>query len=208
MTEQKCGGCVLIQELAALLQKYTEGEAEPEQPPLEGMQAVYQKLYDQTDYGKADANACPGVRFLPMYRHYIEAPVIDLGCGTGDTVFALREAGIYAEGIDWIDAAPEMGIADITKPQNLSAFKTALCLDVLEHIPEDKLQAVFDNLAQCEKQVVSTHSGPSNWQGGPELHITQYPPGKWRKLLEARFEIVKAMSVGNAQRWLFLMRRK
>ena len=57
---------------------------------------LYQHLYDDPllRYGDATFNRCPGVRFLPLYKHWLESYVFDFGCGRGHTVIAMKRLGL------------------------------------------------------------------------------------------------------------------
>lgn len=171
---------------------------------MPNMRNEYQRLYRDTEYGKAKHDMCPGFRWFDLYWNWLRSPVIDVGCGTGETVEKMREHGFNAHGIDWIRHNPKMLVGNITKPQDFSRYKTATCIDVLEHIAEgEQLDQLLANLAQTERQVVSIHTGPSHYDGSPELHITQRSVEWWVKKLRELFEINKTITLQPGQRWMF-----
>ena len=113
----------------------------------------YQKVYDQNPrYGCAATGSCPAVRLLPLYLEWLLSPVLDLGCGNGDTVDALECQGFGAVGIDFIRSAKTDGTrirtGDITKPiDNIREFRSGLCIDVLEHVDPANEDGLLRNLA-------------------------------------------------------------
>lgn len=169
---------------------------------------LYQKLYTEKGlhYGSAARDRCPGVRYLPTYEKWIESPIIDLGCGTGDTVKALRDKGFECDGVDQVRLDNDMIVSDITIPMNLSMYNTALCIDVLEHLDERGIDQVLDNMTQTQRSVISIHTGSSTVHGH-ELHETQRPIAWWRLRVCVRFDI-DTMIVVNRERFVFLLRSR
>lgn len=176
--------------------------------PLEG-QALYQNLYDNPNlhYGQAAYDKCPGVYFIPHYLEYLKSPIIDIGCGTGDTVRAMQKAGFVAQGMDWIDRGLNHIVCDITEPQDLSIYETTICIDVFEHITDDKLIGLVHNMQQAPRQVVTVHCGPSSkWGYNVQLHLNIKTPEQWVTYLSQYFDIVKTIHMGGV-RYLYLMER-
>lgn len=141
----------------------------------------YQDLYDKSNYGKSSVDMCPGVRYLPHYIGRLQPTVVDLGCGTGDTVDAIKKTlHMDAVGIDWIDNGKQNIVADITEPliSTLVKYQSLICMDVLEHIPTEKLEAVFRNISVVPNIVLTIHTGSSVFCD-EELHLTQKPIEWW-----------------------------
>lgn len=149
----------------------------------------YTRLYRRTNYGHAKYNMCPGVRYFPLYKKHLIAPIVDLGAGSGDTVKTMRGAGLYAVGLDWIDYE-DIHKVDITEPLDLRNYRTATCIDVLEHIPLSKIDTLLSNIGQCENIVVSVHTGSHRYQG-VELHITRLRFTEWEEMFNEHFSIVE-----------------
>jgi SAM-dependent methyltransferase len=162
--------------------------------------ALYQRIYDDNPwYGDAEEGRCPGVRLLPLYRDWLIGPVIDLGCGRGQTVEHLRQEGFEAEGIDQIEKNPEMMVGDITKPiEGLSRFNSAVCVDCIEHLYDNQVQGLFANMKQVRRQAFSIHNGESTGTG-QELHVNRRPFHEWRILIEANFEIADEIELHENQ---------
>ena len=81
--------------------------------------------------------------------------VLDVGCGTGDLVAALREEGFEAEGIEPSDEAAALGrerglcihTADVARfARSATPFDAVVMLNVLEHVPDPA--AVLEKLGQ------------------------------------------------------------
>jgi len=155
------------------------------------MKELYQMLYEDParNYGVAAKNRCPGVRSFPLYSNYLESPVIDLGCGSGDTVARIREAGYDADGIDQIELNNGMKSGDATK-FDCSGYGTALCIDVFEHLEPEELTSLLENMAKANRQIIQIHCGPSTEKGySQELHINIKTPEEWDELLSKYFNI-------------------
>jgi len=169
---------------------------------------LYQKIYDDNPwYGDASEGRCPGVRLLPQYQDWLVGPVIDLGCGRGHAVERLRELGFEASGIDQIKMNPDMMVGDITKPiENLGRFKTAVCVDCIEHLYDDQVQGLFSNMKQVQRQAFSIHNGESTGTG-QELHVNRRPFEQWRTIIEEHFVIEQAIALHGKQ-MLYLTKRK
>jgi len=162
--------------------------------------ALYQKIYDDNPwYGDADEGRCPGVRLLPHYQDWLIGPVIDLGCGRGHTVETLRKSGIEAQGIDQISKHPDMMVGDITKPiENMNQFKSAVCIDCIEHLYDEQVQGLFANMKQVQRQAFSIHNGESTGTG-QELHVNRRPFHQWRTIIEKHFVIEKEIALHDMQ---------
>ncbi len=113
---------------------------------------AYQGLEDRFR-GTREEIAQRAVTYLP----YLEkrGPVLDLGCGRGETLAVLKEQGVSARGVDtnaeMIRACREQGL-EVEEQDLLAALEAApegglggvLCLHVVEHLPP----AAVDRLAR------------------------------------------------------------
>jgi len=161
---------------------------------------VYQQIYDQDrSYGRG--LRCPGVREIPLYKHWLNGFVVDYGCGSGETVRAIRSLGFMAIGCDWValDEQPAGTIVtDITREIMIQGVGTAICIDVLEHIPLDAVPGLLANLSRAQRQVISIHNGESlsrSLDGLRDLHVTKLPWPEWEEMLVAcQMKIVDTFS--------------
>jgi len=166
---------------------------------------LYQRLYEDPNinYGRAADDRCPGTRYFPKYRYWLHGRVIDLGCGTGDTVSLLRQNGYEADGIDQVSLDNGMKVGDITQPLDLADYGTAVCIDVLEHIPDKQLAGLWANLVSVFHQVLTTYSGPSHEIGYPQnLHPNIKTPSEWMEVIAARLTIRGRLEL-RRKRWLW-----
>ena len=161
---------------------------------------LYQSIYDQNPwYGNAAEDRCSGTRLLPDYQDWLAGPVLDLGCGRGHVVEALREAGFEAEGIDQIVVHPEMRVGDITKPiADIQKFKSDVCIDCIEHLDDDQVIGLFQNMKQTQRQAFSIHNGESN-DTGQELHVNRKDFIEWTKIIREYFDIASAIQIHENQ---------
>ncbi len=162
--------------------------------------ALYQSIYDQHDwYGSAEQDRCPGIRLLPDYQDWLAGPVLDLGCGRGHVVEALIEAGFQAEGIDQIVVNPKMRVGDITQPiADIKNFKSVVCIDCIEHLYEEQVTGLFENMQQTERQAFSIHNGESTGTG-QELHVNRKDFIDWTKIIREYFDIASAIQIHENQ---------
>ena len=170
------------------------------QLPSPSSATLYQKIYDENPwYGDADQGRCPGVRLLPQYQDWLLEPVMDLGCGRGQTVTALRQLGLQASGVDQIESNPEMQVGDITQPiENLEMFSSVVCVDCIEHLYDDQVAGLFENFKKVKRQAFSIHNGESTGTG-QELHVNRKNFEDWHVLISKHFEIVKTISITGEQ---------
>ena len=161
---------------------------------------LYQSIYDENSwYGNASEDRCLGVRLLPDYQDWLIGPVLDLGCGRGQVVEALREAGFEAEGIDQIVVNPEMRVGDITQPiDDIQNFKSAVCIDCIQHLYEDQVIGLFQNMKQTQRQAFSIHNGEST-DTDQELHVNRKDFIEWTKIIREYFEIALAIQIHENQ---------
>ncbi|MBT6433564.1 MAG: methyltransferase domain-containing protein [Deltaproteobacteria bacterium] len=93
------------------------------------------------------------VEFIPMGQS-----VIDLGCGTGNYVRRLQEAGFDCDGVDGNPNTPELsgglcGQADLARPLELSrVYDWSLSLEVAEHIPAKYERIYLENLHSMNRE--------------------------------------------------------
>jgi SAM-dependent methyltransferase len=196
----------------AVVQSQTAA-ATSEQPPIDvadphNSTQLYQEIYEQNEwYGNAHEGRCPGVRLIPEYEEWIQSPVLDLGCGRGHTVEKLRELGFEADGIDQIRIHPDMQVGDISKPLNdMERYQSVTCIDCIEHLYEEQVIGLFDNMKRVERHAFSIHNGPSN-DTGQELHVNRMDFTDWHRLISQHFDIAAAIKIHDEQ-MLYLTKRK
>ena len=104
--------------------------------------------------------------------------VLDLGCGKGDYVRTLRNAGVVAEGVDGNPETPVLSqglcnVADLTDVLDLGKHDVVLCLEVAEHVPPKYEPAVLENIVwHCRETVVLSWAHPGQVGAG---HVNTRP---------------------------------
>jgi len=104
--------------------------------------------------------------------------ILDVGCGPGIYVKALKEAGIEAEGVDLDPLCPYV-VMDVFSPEFKATFKgydLALSLEVAEHLPEERAEDFVDVLTSVAPAVLFSAAIPG--QGG-HGHINCQPKQYW-----------------------------
>ncbi|MFA9289044.1 MAG: UMP kinase [Weeksellaceae bacterium] len=90
--------------------------------------------------------------------------VLDVGCGTGHLVRALRKFGIEAHGVEISehalemadpDVAPYLKLGDITKlPYKIDQFDLVVTFDVLEHVDRAKIKKAINETIRVSRKYV------------------------------------------------------
>lgn len=143
-----------------------------------------QKLHKNPDYGVAS------IRFAPLVSGLLKAGRCESLSDYGAGKCKLREAlGPAAEGIDYRPYDPAFPDYGPARPADL-----VTCIDVLEHIEPDHLDAVLDELQSITVRLgmFTVHTGPAKkvLSDGRNAHLTQKPPSWWRERLDSRFDIL------------------
>lgn len=125
--------------------------------------------------------------------------MLDLGCGRGHTVEALRELGLVAEGIDQVAVDPAMRVGDICLPiADIRSFRSVVCIDCIEHLTDGQVEGLVANMLEVERQAFSIHNGSST-DTGAELHVNRKPFDEWERILSASFRIEKKIMIHREQ---------
>jgi len=114
--------------------------------------------------------------------------VLDIGCGFGYLVGALRERGIDAQGFDISAYAiehltpPAVGHcwqADLLTPP-LQRYDLAVCIEVFEHLSAEKLPIALENLCNSADRLLFS-SSPNDYS--EVSHLSVQPPEFWVRML-------------------------
>lgn len=151
------------------------------QPPIDGGEATlteierrkYSKVWDHPEYRKSNPSLDELPRALAAMKPMQLTSFAEFGCGAGRAVVDLIQRGHPAIGIDIAPNAVEAPIPFLQASLwELPALKVdyGLCVDVMEHIPTDKVVDVLRNIARVVR--VATY-----------FHIAQYPDMYGPKLL-------------------------
>lgn len=145
------------------------------------------------------------VKFAPMVDDFIRQlhvpALLDYGAGKGRLAENLKEPVRVTE----YDPGIAEKCADPGGP-----FRFVVCIDVLEHIEPDCLDAVLDDLKDKTKGhlLVTVHCGAAVkvLSDGRNAHLTQQPPSWWLPKLCTRFEPDRLQVMDNGF-WALLRRQ-
>ncbi|MBI5591926.1 MAG: methyltransferase domain-containing protein [Deltaproteobacteria bacterium] len=113
--------------------------------------------------------------------------VVDVGCGTGVLLYALKEHGCICFGLENSSAALNLcrtrGL-DVRKfdlghdilAKDIETFDVAICMEVAEHLPKKFANRLIDLLTILSPITVFTAATPG--QGGKD-HINEKPHDYW-----------------------------
>lgn len=146
----------------------------------------YRIIHETKAYGRSSEAMCGLVMreidgLMPVSR------ILDFGCGQSRLVDWLAaitgaEALRYDPAIPAYAALPE-GTADVI-----------VCTDVLEHVPEDQLGALFDCMKEVSGRVyfnVSCVEAVEVLPNGQNAHCTVRPHGWWVRRIKGAFGVAR-----------------
>ena len=146
--------------------------------------------------------------------------VVDVGCGTGALLEALRDRGCEVFGLEYAEAAlkycrdRQLDVAKFDLERNVfdnnRTFDVAVSMEVAEHLPESAANRYLDLLTRLSPVVVFTAATPG--QGGTD-HINEQPHSYWiDKYRQRGFEHMAELSnvwresweaSGDVQSWYY-----
>lgn len=174
---------------------------------------LYKKVYSEIpEYNMVS----PGVELIPFIvdianDHSVKS-ILDAGCGRGQSVHALDIGGFNVRGIDLtLDGLlPEINeqlcveapLSDM--PFNDNEFDMTVCVDVLEHIPQDD-NMLDDSLKEIARVTsrfallqICTRKDCFGKRVDATLHKSVHPVLSWVDKLYAHFENVTILeNIGN-----------
>lgn len=130
--------------------------------------------------------------------------ILDYGCGKGTMGRTLNTAGLNC-------ASYDPAIEKFAKPP--VAVDLVACVDVLEHIEPDCLDAVLDHIAKLTRKVlfvaISTRPAKRWLSDGRNAHlIIEDGATFWRPKFEARGLVVRRVWQTGIDEWVALMEKR
>jgi SAM-dependent methyltransferase len=160
-------------------------------------------------------------KFWRLAKPYKTQTLIDFGCGTGRGAYRLYEHGLNVTMLDFAANALDKNIAeeakdnkylrfqqaDLTEPLDIDYAQFGYCTDVLEHIPEEDVDAVLTNVidncryAYFQICCVEDHFGENEFINDGDkdlaLHLTVKPYRWWlQKLADLGVVIISSEDSG------------
>ncbi|MBX3603205.1 MAG: methyltransferase domain-containing protein [Rubrivivax sp.] len=122
-----------------------------------------------------------------LVRTYGAKSLLDFGCGAGEAW--KQPHRLHAElGLRWFDVTLYDPAFKQHEEKPHGAFDGVLCSDVLEHIPEDELDATVRQLfAHARRFVwasVCCRPAAKTFPDGTNLHVTLQPMPWWQALFD------------------------
>jgi hypothetical protein len=160
----------------------------------------YKKLHEEKEnYGTGYNTGTSKMKgfdlkyFLKFLTENKSEFILDYGCGKGKLVEFLNEKEYRCAGYD--PAVEKYN--KINLPE--WSFDTLICLDVLEHIPEDEIDGLLDDILSYDTNtlffIVSCKLAKTKLPDGTNPHVTVKPVSWWGDKFNKFFKSHKISSV-------------
>lgn len=159
----------------------------------------------------------PGEVFAPFFLQFFQTEicssqsVIDFGCGTGRACHAFIAQNLNVTLVDFSSEALDEEIRNLLHlcpqmvafvqaclwdlPKTLKSAEWIYCCDVLEHIPEERIDQVLKGISSRMKKggylSICLQEDLSGKQLGFPLHLTVKNKEWWQKKLSRYFSLLK-----------------
>lgn len=182
-------------------------------PLIEQEKRKYTHIWqDLPDYRKDSPGEMYVDHFLRFFENQIKEKdtLIDFGCGTGKVTKHFLDKGLFLTLVDLCDNCLDEEIALLAQlcfeqirfqqaclwelPSTLPPADWIYCCDVLEHMPEERIDAVLAAMAARTKKggYLSIHLSEDLFGTqllGHPLHLTIKPKEWWQAKLRAHWQI-------------------
>lgn len=160
---------------------------------------VFNKFYfNPSDRSKYGGYKGTGYADFPVHhltaQHVLRAgprSVLEIGCARGHIVKRLQDAGVRAEGMEisrhcWMtraaDPIKQWDMCEFPWPYRDREFDLNFSCAVLEHVPEQFLPRVIQEMARtCERGLHGIDFGEKD-DGNDKSHVSLHPKGWWDKV--------------------------
>lgn len=157
----------------------------------------YRVIHSRERYGDTSVKNLPYM--LPLVDELGPTSIIDFGCGQSRLADALREA-TGARVARYDPAIPQHSV----KPEG--TFDLLTNVDVLEHVPEEELDALIAEMAAFAKNaIIVIDTGPAVLilPDGRNAHITQHDAAWWAERLGRHFGYLEPVRMRSKRRAAF-----
>jgi SAM-dependent methyltransferase len=163
----------------------------------------YGEMWKHPEYRLVSPGEMAAPRFLSLIASRLRASstITDFGCGTGRAAKHFLNAGLRVTLVDFVNNCLDEDVAamlsshadrlrfikaDLEKPIPAGASEFGYCCDVMEHIPEHKVQVVLQNILAAAQHVffsISTQDDQCGKLLGEDvkLHLTVQPAEWWQE---------------------------
>lgn len=158
----------------------------------------YAKLHARHRYGATARHALADM--LPHIMALKPASLIDFGCGQSNLAFLIAAKAGIPETHRYDPAIPE--IAALPDKQ----VELAVNVDVMEHIPDEEIDAVLASIAASAKDalfVIDTGPAKLLLSDGRNAHVSQHGSDWWLARLKPHFPTIRAMPIHRRARVAF-----
>jgi SAM-dependent methyltransferase len=156
--------------------------------------ANHDAIYDDKYYERMQAELAnsPAVMSRSIFDQYHPATAIDVGCGTGALLLALRDLGVSVSGLEHSRAALEicnkhgLDVIPFDLESNApfeSKSDVVISTEVAEHLPERFADRFVDLLCAAAPVAIVTAATPG--QRGTD-HVNEQPHEYWIEKFERR----------------------
>lgn len=149
-------------------------------------------LYDKKFYETNKKDIISAEKVLPFVLEKLKPKsIVDFGCGSGTWLNVAKQNGckkVLGIDGDYVDTSwiiidkKEFMSADLTSKIKLpDKYDLAICLEVAEHIYEDKSEVLLENIVNSSDIILFSCAIPA--QGGTH-HVNEQYPSYWKKRFE------------------------
>lgn len=185
----------------------------------EAERTKYETCWESAAYRKVSPGELWAWRFIKMLRPQRGETITDFGSGPGRASLMFHLFGLKVLAIDIAansldddvraEAAFPFLQANLWEPLALDS-DYGFCVDVMEHIPEERVDAVVHNVVKgCRTSLFHISVRPDSFGPklvGAPLHLTVKPFDWWLRVMRSYGEVTDARDlVDNA---MFLVRRR
>ena len=172
------------------------------------------QVYDKTYRNVENYNFFDKMKnvFVDAYAAFVDGELLDAGCGEGIHLKRLLAKGHSVFGVELSTVCCERYLQGVAhKNTDLVSYAAEghqyagiLCMDVLEHIPPQAIEAAVAALAGMAPSVFLGIANHSDVIQGVELHLIRENAEWWKKLLQKYFQQVDFVDSFHDDRFFLL----